>query len=74
MADLMTVNEVADKLAISVRQCWKLAGSGRLPAPVKVGGSRSVRWRSQDIELYVSVGCSMRDFEAATPEGTVQSG
>jgi hypothetical protein len=31
--------------------------------PVRL--SRSVRWRKQDIELYVRVGCDMRAFEAA---------
>lgn len=67
---LVTVKEVAERLRISSRQVWKLLSSDRLPPPVRIGGSRSVRWRSADISRYIDLGCPNREqFEAALIEG-----
>lgn len=63
--ELLTAREVALQLKLSSRQVWKLAGSGRMPEPIRVGGSRCVRWRATDIALFVECDCSMTQFEAA---------
>ena len=63
---LLRVLEVADRLGVSGRQVWKLAASGRLPGPVRLG--RSVRWRATDIQRFIEVGCDMQAFEAARRE------
>ena len=62
MAELLTVREVAELLKISARQVWKLAASGRLPGPMRLG--RSVRWRADDLAAFIAAGCDMRRFEA----------
>lgn len=68
---LLTVKQVAESLGISPRQVWKLNSSARLPAPVRIGGSRSVRWRALDIARFVEMGCPARDqFELLSREGT----
>ena len=56
---LMTVREVAAELKVSSRQVWKLASSGRMPAPLRLG--RSVRWRASDIAEWIRLGCPARD-------------
>ena len=73
MAELMKVTEVAEALRLSVRQVWKMASAGRLPAPLKVGGSRSVRWRASDLALFVDCDCDVKKYEAATAQGKVRS-
>ncbi len=61
--ELLTVKDVAARLRISQRQVWKLLASGRIPAPVRL--SRSVRWRAEDIDDWVRMGCPSRErFEA----------
>lgn len=59
---LLNVKELAERLGVSTRQCWKLLSSGRLPAPVRLG--RSVRWRESDIADFVRLDCDMQRFEA----------
>jgi excisionase family DNA binding protein len=56
---LLTVNQVAEVLAVSIRQVWRLNATGRLPAPVRLG--RSVRWRSAELEDWISAGCPAND-------------
>ncbi len=63
--ELLTAKDVAARLKISPRQVWKLASAGRLPAPVRVGGSRSVRWRAADVAFFIEHGCDMKKCEAA---------
>ena len=57
---LLAVKTVADRLAVSARQVWKLLASGRLPQPIRLG--RSVRWRQSDLDKFVRVGCDMTRF------------
>ena len=61
--ELLTVMDLAARLKISARQIWKLKAAGRLPAAVRL--ARSVRWRTDDIALWVQLGCPSRErFEA----------
>jgi len=54
-AKLLTANAVGEMLSLSKRQIFRLKSSGRIPAPVKIGGS--VRWKHTDIERWISLGC-----------------
>lgn len=53
---LLTVEDVARLLKISIRSVWRLHSAGVLPDPVpwELG---SVRWRRTDIESWVVAGC-----------------
>lgn len=57
--ELLTVKDVAAVLSVSQRQIWKLHSSGRLPASVRL--ARSVRWRRNELERWLSAGCPARD-------------
>ena len=47
-APLLTVDEVAELLSISVRSVHRMKSAGELPEAVELG--KSVRWRQSDIE------------------------
>jgi excisionase family DNA binding protein len=49
---LLTVQQVAARLALSVRTVWRRTATGELPAPVRFPG-RIVRWRSRDLDRYI---------------------
>lgn len=48
---LLTPQEVADRLKVSLRQIYNLVDAGDLPPPLKVG--RLNRWREQDLASYL---------------------
>ena len=52
---LITADQVAAMLQVSVRSVWRLRSSGKLPKPVEVGGS--VRWNNEQMRKWVSEGC-----------------
>ena len=52
---LLSADKVAEILDISVRTLWRLRATGKLPTPVRLGGS--VRWRAKEIETWVAEGC-----------------
>ncbi len=54
-ATLLDVKGVAALLNCSARHVYRLAESGRMPAPVKVGAL--VRWRRQDLDAWLANGC-----------------
>ncbi|WP_146405834.1 helix-turn-helix transcriptional regulator [Allorhodopirellula heiligendammensis] len=54
-ARLMSVDAVAAMLAISTRHVYRLADSGRMPRPVKLGGSN--RWDRDVVENWIREGC-----------------
>jgi prophage regulatory protein len=49
---LLRDREVAELLGISRSSVWKLAATGELPAPLKIGG-RAARWEHAAIVGYV---------------------
>ena len=59
---LLKAMEVAARLAVTTRHISNLVKRGRFPQPVRLGCS--VRWRSSDVELFISVGGDMDRFEA----------
>lgn len=52
---MMTAEELAETLCISLRQVWRLKAKGDLPKPVTIG--RNVRWRRTDILKWIEEGC-----------------
>lgn len=55
---LIGAKEVARLLGRSERSVWRDEGTGRLPQPVRLGGSK--RWRLAEIRAWVEAGCPDR--------------
>ncbi|MGD0572292.1 MAG: helix-turn-helix domain-containing protein [Sedimentisphaerales bacterium] len=66
---LLTVQAVAEKLSLSKRAVFRMRSAGLICAPLKVG-TGAIRWRSSDIELWISMGCpDQKTFEAIQGAG-----
>ncbi len=52
---LLDVRQVATVLDVSVRSVHRLRDGGKIPAPVRIGGS--VRWRATEIDAWIARGC-----------------
>lgn len=59
---LLSAQSLARRLEISVRTLWRLRSAGKLPKPVKLGGN--VRWRTNDIDEWISAGCPDQGCDA----------
>ena len=55
---VVSARELARLLGVSIRQIWRLNSSGKLPKPMRLGGS--VRWLRKEIEAFVEAGCPDR--------------
>lgn len=64
--ELLKVGEVAGLLGCSGRQVYRLADGGKMPRPVKLGGS--VRWRRREVQDWIDAGCP--SVRAARAGGT----
>jgi len=61
---LLTAQAVGQMLSLSKRQIFRLNSCGKIPAPVRIGGS--VRWANSTIQRWIDMGCPDRgSFEAA---------
>ncbi len=52
---LLDVRAVAQLLDCSPRHVYRLSDGGRMPSPLKIGAL--VRWRRQDIDVWLAGGC-----------------
>ena len=52
---LLDIRQVAAVLDVSVRSVHRLRDGGKIPAPVRIGGS--VRWRATEIDEWIERGC-----------------
>lgn len=52
---LVSAEKLAQLLDISIRTLWRLRAAGKLPAPVRLGGS--VRWRVDEVQAWIGLGC-----------------
>ena len=52
---LLPAQAVARQLSVSLRTLWRLRSAGRLPPPIRIGGT--VRWRVTDIDAWIAAGC-----------------
>jgi len=57
---LITVGAVAEMLGVSINTVWTMDSTGRIPSPIRLG-RRCTRWRRNEIESWVAVGCPSRD-------------
>lgn len=62
---LITAAEVAHLLNVSTRTLWRLLSAGRVPRPVRLGGT--VRWRLDEVRNWIAEGCP--DAQARENEG-----
>jgi excisionase family DNA binding protein len=56
---LLSVDEVSTYLTCSTRHVRRLADSGAMPRPLRLGSL--IRWRRVDIERWVADGCPRCD-------------
>jgi len=54
----VSARELAGLLRISLRQTWRLNSAGKLPKPIRLGGS--VRWSRQEVAAWFEAGCPDR--------------
>ena len=59
MSDLLKIEQVAERLALSPSGVRKMRDADRMPAPVRLG--RAIRFRASEIEAWVAAGCPCRD-------------
>lgn len=52
---LITAEEFAELMQISVRTLWRLRSAGQIPEPVRIGGT--VRWNRERVLDWISDGC-----------------
>lgn len=52
---MLTSNEVARYLKISMRTLWRMHSAGRIPPAIRMGGV--VRWSSEVIRNWIAEGC-----------------
>jgi excisionase family DNA binding protein len=50
--DLLTSQQVADRLSISVRTLWRLVARGIVPQPIRYN-RKLVRWKTADVDHYI---------------------
>jgi len=55
---LLSAKDLAAALSLSRRQVFRLNACGKLPAPVRIGGS--VRWVGDEISQWILAGCPER--------------
>lgn len=51
---VLRLAEVMNTVGLSRAMIYKLQGEGRFPRPVKITGSRAVRWVEQDIQAWLA--------------------
>lgn len=65
---LLTAKEAGQICRLSKRSWFRFSAYGKIPAPVKIGGS--IRWRRSDIDLWLKMGCPDRKTFEARQGGT----
>ena len=56
---LLNAKELAGMLNMSERSLWRNLSAGKIPEPVRIGGS--TRWRHEEIDRWIANGCPPRD-------------
>jgi predicted DNA-binding transcriptional regulator AlpA len=50
--DLLSAQDVADRLSVAVRTLWRMVERGDFPPPIRFN-RKLVRWRARDLVAYV---------------------
>ena len=61
--DLMTSQQVANRLAVSIRTLWRMVQAGKVPQPVRYN-RKLVRWKAEDLARYIE---SLKSAVSVTP-------
>ena len=75
---LLTAKALGEMLNLSKRQIFRLNSSGKIPAPIRIGGA--VRWAESTVTEWLQAGAPDRKtFEASkkacrTSEGRISKG
>ncbi len=65
---LLTAKAVGEMLSLSKRQIFRLNSSGKIPAPIRIGGA--VRWSAEEISAWLAAGAKdRRTWEAMKNAG-----
>ena len=64
---LLTADAVGEMLSLSKRQIFRLNSCGKIPAPIRIGGS--VRWSEKTIGEWLTAGAPDRKTWEAIKEG-----
>lgn len=64
---LLTAKAVGEMLSLSKRQIFRLNSCGKIPAPIRIGGS--VRWVTSTITAWLEAGAPDRKTWEAIKEG-----
>ena len=65
--DLMTSQQVANRLAVSIRTLWRLVRAGKVPQPVRYN-RKLVRWKTDELARHIqSLGCEVPSVLANSP-------
>ena len=54
----ISARQLAEMLSVSLRQIWRLNSAGKVPKPIRLGGS--VRWDRDEILRWFKDGCPDR--------------
>ncbi|HOX39627.1 MAG TPA: helix-turn-helix domain-containing protein [Candidatus Brocadiia bacterium] len=55
---LLGASDVAEMLSVATVTIWRSIHSGRIPAPVRIGGR--TLWRREELEEWIRAGCPPR--------------
>lgn len=58
MEGLLSAKRVGEIMELSKRQVFRLNSAGKIPKPLKIGGS--VRWNESEIFAWINSGCPDR--------------
>ena len=62
---LISAKQLSSILGVSQRTLWRMRASGQLPKSLKI--SSSVRWKAEEISVWIDAGCPcLEDWEAMT--------
>jgi excisionase family DNA binding protein len=50
--ELLTSQQVAERLSVSVRTLWRLVASGKFPQPIRYN-RKLVRWKAAELNRYI---------------------
>ena len=65
---LLTAKAVGEMLSLSKRQIFRLNRSGKIPAPIRIGGA--VRWSAEEISAWLTASApDRRTWEAMRSTG-----
>ncbi len=54
----VSARDLKEMLNVSLRQVWRLNSAGKLPKPIRLGGS--VRWNREEVRDWFAAGCPER--------------